>query len=58
MCKSKQSIILEMYVFTVMSKPACKEKNVSPMEIPGDFPGALSRQKNGSKTSIRTLSPP
>ena len=23
-CKSKQSIILEMYVFIVMSKPACK----------------------------------
>ena len=28
------------------------------MEILRDFPGALSRQKNGSKTSIRALSPP
>ena len=34
------------------------KKNVSPMEIPRDFPGALSRQKNGSKMSICALSPP
>ena len=55
-CKSKQSIILEMNVFIVMSKPACK-KNVSPMEIPRDFPSTLSRQKNGLKTLIRALLP-
>ena len=34
------------------------KKNVSPMEIPRDFPRALSRKKNGSKTSLRGLSPP
>ena len=28
------------------------------MEIPRDFPGGLSRKKNGSKTSIRALPPP
>ena len=56
-CKTKQLTILEMKVFIVVSKPACK-KNVSPMEIPRDFPRALSRKKNGSKTSIRALSPP
>ena len=57
-CKIIQLIILEMNVFIVMSKPDCKEENVSPMEIPRDFPRALSRKKNGSKTSLRALSPP
>ena len=34
-----------------------RKKNVSPMEIPKDFPRGLSGKKNGSKTSIRALSP-
>ena len=45
-----------MYVFIVMSKPACK-KNVSPMEIPRDFPGAFSRQKMGKKSRFARCLP-
>ena len=45
-CKTKQLTILEMKVLLCLSLLVSK-KNVSPMEIPRDFPGALSRQKHG-----------
>ena len=57
-CKSEQSIIFEMYFLLLCLSLLVSKKNVSPMEIPRDFPGALSHKKNGSETSIRALSPP
>ena len=54
--KTKQLTILEMKVLLCLNL-LVRKKNVSPMEIPRDFPGALSRQKHGYKTSIRALSP-
>ena len=58
-CKIIQLIILEMNVFLLLCLSLIvSKKNVSPMEIPRDFPRALSRKKNGPKMSIRALSPP
>ena len=57
-CKTKQLKILEMNVLLLCLSLLVSKKNVSPMEIPRDFPSALSHKKNGSKTSIRALSPP
>ena len=57
-CKTKQLIVLEMNVLLLCLSQLVSKKNVSPMEIPREFPSALSRKKNGSKTSIRALSHP
>ena len=48
---------LEMNAFTVMSKPACKSENVSPMEISRDFPLTLSHQKSGQNVDLNAVSP-
>ena len=57
-CKTKQLIVLEINVVSLLCLSLLvSKKNVSPMEIPRDFPSALSHKKNGSKTSIRMLSP-
>ena len=49
---------MNVFIIIFMSKPALSKKNISPMEIPRDFPCALSHKKMGKKTTVPELSPP